>query len=302
MRQSLDVLTFFVVKRPIRDPKTAESGGILGRGDQQQTTNTKPMRFDFKTPTPEDLPRPILAVARDYPPGHTVPRHHHKRAQLVHAESGTMVVTTDDGVWMVPPERAVWVPAGVDHCIETGGQLAMRSLYVEPHAAPNLPRACCVVDVPPLLRSLILAAIDIPPLYDLDGPDGRMMRVLVDQLERLSTAPLHLPMPSDTRLKRVAEALLRDPADGATLDQWARRTGASPRTLARLFARETGLTFGAWRQRLRLLKACEMLAARRPVTQVALELGYDSASAFIAMFRRAFGVPPKRYFRERRPA
>lgn len=256
------------------------------------------MRLSITAPTPEDLPRPVLAVARDYPARHHIARHQHRRAQLVYAEAGVMTVQTATGVWVIPPERAVWVPAGVEHAIDTGTGLAMRSLYIEKDAAPRLPKACCVVRVSPLLRELIGRAVDLPALYDENGPDGRLMRVILDQLETLPVAPLHLPMPRDARLKRITDALVQDPANAEPLRRWARRAGASTRTLARLFAKETRMSFGAWRQQLRLMKALEMLAARRPVTEVALDLGYASPSAFIAMFRRAFGVSPKRYFRD----
>jgi AraC-like DNA-binding protein len=260
------------------------------------------MRATPTTPTPEDLPRPALAIARDYPARYHIARHKHRRAQLVYAEAGVMTVKTATGVWIIPPERAVWMPAGVEHAIDTGSDLAMRSLYIEESAAPHLPKTCCVVRVSPLLRELIGRAVDLPALYDEDGPDGRLMRVILDQLETLPVAPLHLPMPRDARLKRITDALAHDPANAEPLSRWARRAGASPRTLARLFLKETRLTFGAWRQQLRLMKALEMLAARRPVTQVALDLGYASPSAFIVMFRRAFGISPKRYFRDAKAA
>lgn len=259
---------------------------------------TAKMRATPTTPTPEDLPRAVLAIARDYPARYHIARHRHRRAQLVYAEAGVMTVATDTGVWIIPPERAVWVPAGMEHAIDTGTGLAMRSLYIEERAAPLLPKTCCVVRVSPLLRELIVRAVDLPALYDEDGPDGRLMRVILDQLETLPVTPLHLPMPRDARLKRITDALIRDPANGDPLSRWARRAGASARTLARLFLKETRLTFGAWRQQLRLMKALERLAAREPVTQIALDLGYTSPSAFIAMFRRAFGVSPKRYFRD----
>lgn len=242
----------------------------------------------------EDLPRPIVTLARDLNAGDEIPPHAHRRAQLVYAASGVMGVTTIQGVWVIPPERAVWVPGGVVHRIEAKGPVRMRTLYVE--AAPGLPTRCCVVTVTPLLRELILRAVDIPALYDVDGADGRLVSVIQDELVELPTAPFHLPMPPDPRLRRLTESLARDPGNRDTLSRWASRVGASGRTLARLFSRETGMTFGRWRQQLRLLKALELLAMRQPVTGVAFELGYESPSAFIAMFKRAFGVSPARYF------
>ena len=242
-------------------------------------------------------PRPVVTLASDYPTGHVIAPHRHNRAQLVHASRGIMTVTAEAGTWVVPPQRGLWLPAGMEHAIAINRNVEMRSLYIAPDAAPGLPERCGVVDLPPLLRELILEAMAIPPLYDEDGPDGRIMRVILDRLRSLPAAPLHLPRPQDPRLARVTEALRAEPGDGRPLEAWARTAGASSRTLARLFQRETGLTFRAWRQQARLLQALVLLAEETPVTTVALDLGYDSPSAFIAAFKRAFGVTPARYFR-----
>ncbi len=245
----------------------------------------------------QDIPRPVVAAATDYPAGQATRWHEHPRAQLVYAISGVMAVTTGDGVWVVPPERAVWVPGGMPHRVDFPTDVKMRSLWVAAEATQGLPTACCVVTVSPLLRELIRAAVDLPSEYQAEGPEGRLMAVILDQLRVLDQAPLHLPWPEDPRLQRLAEALVDDPARDATLDDWAATAGASARTLARLFVKDTGLTFGAWRQQARLLKALELLAAGQGVTSTALDLGYDSPSAFIAMFKKALGVSPGRYFR-----
>jgi len=248
----------------------------------------------------EALPRPVVAFANDYPAGHLITRHRHRRAQLLYAAAGVMRVATALGVWVVPPQRAVWIPGGVEHEIGCAGVVRMRTLYVDPRVVPGLPETCRVVDVPPLLRELLLRAVALPPLYDPDGPDGRLMRVILDQIETLDVAPLHLPVPTHPRLAPILAALLARPDDATDLDAWGRRVGASGRTLARLFLAETGMTFGAWRQQARLLAALTRLAAGDKVTTVALDLGYDSLSAFIAMFRRATGTTPGRYFEARR--
>ena len=245
------------------------------------------------------LPRPVAATATNYPPGHSVDWHSHKKAQLIYGISGVMTVTTASGTWVLPPGRAVWVPAGVEHRVDIAGHGRMRSLFVAAAAARDMPGECAVVTVPGLLRELILRAVELPKLYDPAGPDGRLMEVILDQLRQLKPTPLYLPSPADARLKRIADAIAADPADRTPLADWAKRAGASARTLARLFVKETGLTFGAWRQQARLLKALEWLADGRPVTAVALDLGYESPSAFIAMFRRALRVSPGRYFKGR---
>ncbi len=257
----------------------------------RQTPLTDPAEFS-------DNPRPVVTLANDDPAGYEIVPHRHARAQLVYAAQGVMTVTATAGSWVVPPQRAVWIPAGAEHTVRVDRAIAMRSLFIRPDAAPRLPQACRVVTVSPLLRALILRAMSIPPLYDEAGPDGRILRVILDELRALPSAPLHLPRARDRRLARVTEALLADPADARGLEAWARAAGASPRTLARLFATETGLTFRAWRQRARLLHALVELAARKPVTSVAFEAGYESPSAFIAAFKREFGTTPARYFRD----
>ncbi len=252
----------------------------------------------------EALPQPIHGYAADYPAGHVIPPHHHRRAQLIHAESGVMTVHTDAGAWLVPPGLAVWMPAGTTHQVRAVTAIRMCTLYIAADAAPWLPRDCRVVAVPPLLRELIRRAAAISHDYTPDGPDGRLMAVTLDQIRDLPAAPLHLPMPRDRRVLAVAEALLRNPGDTRELEAWARTAGASARTLARLFLAETGLSFGQWRQRRRLLAALTRLAAGEPVTSVALDLGYASPSAFTAMFRRELGTAPTRYLRpdrEREP-
>ena len=191
------------------------------------------------------LPHPVVAMASDFPNGHRIEPHAHARAQLAYASVGVMRLGTAAGTFVVPPERAVWMPAGTEHWITASGALALRTLYIKPDAAPDLPVACRVVAVAPLLRELILAAMTMPQAYLPDGPQARLMSVILDQIRTLPAAPLHLPMPRDRRIKPMAEALRDDPADRRTLAEWAKTVGASERTLARLFAGQTGLSTGA---------------------------------------------------------
>jgi AraC-like DNA-binding protein len=242
------------------------------------------------------VPRPVVCLASEYPPGHEIAPARHARAQLIYASAGVMTVNAPQGAWVLPPQRAVWVPGGTPHWTRTASALSMRSVYIDAHAVPGLPEACCIVTVSPLLRELLDAAMRLPALYDERGPAGRLVAVLLDQIRTLPVAPLHLPQPRDARLQRIAAALHADPADNRTLAAWGRAVGASSRTLARRFLAETGLTFRAWRQQLRLLAGLERLAHGDSVTTVALDLGYETPSAFVAMFRRALGTSPGRYF------
>ncbi len=242
------------------------------------------------------VPRPVAAMAKDFPDGYHNPRHSHERAQLVFAAHGAMLVSTSAGSWAVPPQRAVWMPAGVTHEIRMVGAVAMRTLYIRQDAAARLPAGVRVLAVSPLLRELILRACALPIAYDEDGPAGRIMAMILDEIAALPTVALDLPLPRDARLGRICRALSAELGATRTLSDWGRDAGASPRTLARLFVKETGLTFAAWRQQARLLAATAMLAAGEPITRIALELGYESPSAFTAMFKRALGAPPSHYF------
>lgn len=245
----------------------------------------------------EDLPQPVVAYGRDLAAGEILPRHHHRRAQLVYASSGVMTVTTPSAVYVVPPQRAVWMPGGVEHKIDARSDVAMRTLYFDVDDKAGLPTEVCVLHVTPLLRELVVAAVASGPKYEPDSPQSRIMAVILDQILTQPVASLALPMPVEPRVLRVVRALIADPADSRDLAHWARAVGASKRTLTRLFARETGMSFRLWRQQLRLLRALELLAAGTSVTAIALELGYENTSAFITMFRRCLGTTPTHYLR-----
>lgn len=242
-------------------------------------------------------PMPVTAMAADYLPGHVTKKHLHPHAQLVHAVHGVMVVSTAQGQWIVPPTRGMWMPANTVHWIRMVGRVQMRTAYIRPDASAGLPTQCTVLNMPPLLRELILAAIDIPLPYDADTRNGRLMRLLLDEVLLVPTLPLHLPHPTDGGLQEICEEIVATPDSALTLADWGARLGLDPKTIQRRFARETGMTFGQWRQQARLLAALEKLAAGVKVVDVALDLGYDSPSAFATMFKRQFGVPPSGFFR-----
>ncbi len=244
----------------------------------------------------QDLPRPLGVLARDVPDHQVTRWHSHKRAQLVYAASGVMLVRTRSGEWVIPPQRAVWVPAGIQHETETVGNVAMRTLYIEPAAAKRLPGDCRAVNVSPLLRELILRAATLPLLYSKQAPVVRVMRMILDEIRESPMVPLHLPVPKDPRLARICNRILAEPARHETLEQLARRESMSKRTAERLFLRTSGMSFVKWRQQARLLAALTRLAAGKPVKQVAYESGYTSQSAFTSMFKRTLGTTPRRYF------
>jgi AraC-like DNA-binding protein len=240
-------------------------------------------------------PRPFAGMAKDFPDGFCIAPHSHPRAQLTWAASGVMTVTAARGSWVVPPNRALWIPARTRHAIHMSGAVAMRAIYVDPGVAGAAGGECKVIPVSPLLRALMLELVAAPLDYDEGGRIGHAAAMLLDEIRAADPLPLHIPMPVDRRLLRVCEVLLREPGRRDSLDQWALWTGSSSRTLARLFERETGLRFVHWRQQVRLAAALARLAQKRDVAAVARAVGYDSASAFSAMFRRTLGKTPRDY-------
>jgi AraC-like DNA-binding protein len=239
----------------------------------------------------------VRSLSYDYPSGHRVAPHVHDWHQLVYAVRGVMTLTTAAGSWIVPANRGVWVPARVEHAIRMSGAVSMRTLYLDPRVARDLPRDCRVVDVPPLLRELIVDAVDRGSLDRRVAAERHLAQVLLDQIRALRAIGVHLPEPRDARARRVAERLADDPADARTLAALARGSGASARTVQRRFRAETGMTFDAWRRQLRLAHALTRLAAGGSVTEVALDAGYTSVSAFVSIFRRTFGETPGRLYR-----
>jgi AraC-like DNA-binding protein len=210
-----------------------------------------------------------------------------------------MTVTTKNGIWVVPPQRAVWVPMGMEHEILTCGRLSMRTLYIKGDCLADLPQECRVVTVSRLLRALILHAVSLPRLYDLKGVDARIMSVILDQIRSLPViAPLDLRIPQDPRSRKIYRALVDNPADNRSLEDWGRKVGACSRTLTRIFRAETDMSFRQWRRQFRILEATKRLGRKEPVTNIAFDLGYDSPSAFICMFKRALGRTPGQYFKQ----
>lgn len=239
------------------------------------------------------VPRPVAAMAKSFPDGHLIARHHHPRAQLLHAVAGLMKVDTDAGTWLVPPDQALWIPPGIAHEIAVTGRLEMRTLYISPDASAGLPDECVVLAVSPLLRELVVRATQLPVDYDEDGPGGAVMQLILAEIQAARSLPLHLPMPRDRRLLRLCSMVQADLAAAHSREHYAARVGLSPRSLTRLFRLETGMGFVEWRQKARLLAALPRLGAGEPVTEVALALGYGSPSAFAAMFRRVLGITPR---------
>jgi AraC-like DNA-binding protein/mannose-6-phosphate isomerase-like protein (cupin superfamily) len=247
----------------------------------------------------QHVPRPIAVLVDEYPPHFMDPPHSHERAQLLYASAGVMSVMTDDTSFTIPPQRAVWMPAGVRHQALCRGHVSLRTLYVEPGADARLPDRCQVLKVSNLLRELILEASDLPVEYALDGREARIMQLILDEIAVAVEHPvqaLQVPMPQDERLLRACRLVMDSPGDEADLDHFADLSGMGRRTFTRAFRRETGISFSEWRQQVRLAHALSLLSLGGAVTTVAFDVGYNSPSAFTAMFQRAFGVAPSHYF------
>ena len=238
----------------------------------------------------------ISTLTHDYRAGHAIPLHFHEADQLVYASRGVMTVRTGEGIWVVPTDRAVWIPARISHTITMSGIVAMRTLYFRKGLAKSLPRSCCVVNVSALLRELVLQACTFPKLNAKIPVQRHLIEIVLDQLEGIQTVPLQLRNLSDPRARRIMETLHNDPGDSRPLSSLCKLGGGSKRTIERLFQQEAGMTFGKWRQQLRLMRAMQLLAEGAKVTHAALESGYSTPSAFISMFRKTLGTTPTAYF------
>ncbi|WP_246753251.1 AraC family transcriptional regulator, partial [Methylobacterium organophilum] len=208
----------------------------------------------------QDVPRPVAVMPKTYAAGMHLDRHFHPRAQLLYATSGLMMAFAEDGTWVVPEGHALWIPPRLPHAVATHGAVSMCSAYLDPAAVRSFPASCRVIAVSRLLASALTALAEEPVLYAVDGRGGHLAALVLDEIGRAPATPLALPLPRDPRLRRVCLALIEDPASEADLDAWADRAGASRRTLTRGFRAETGLSFGDWRARARVIRALALAA------------------------------------------
>jgi AraC-like DNA-binding protein len=238
----------------------------------------------------------VRSFACDYTTRYTIQPHHHTWHQLLYASAGAMTVHAGRVSWMIPPGKAVFIPAGCSHSIRMWGLVAMRSLaFPATVAPPELPlHECRVLAVTPLLRELILRIIGLSALDSRIPAHQHLLKVLLDEMTAAPVEPLVLPLPLDPRALAIARHLLETPANNEPLNLLARRHGAARRTIERFFHKETGMPFGLWRQKVRLLESLRLLSEGKSVTDAALDTGYSSVSAFIAAFKQTFGSTPGR--------
>ncbi len=243
------------------------------------------------------LPRALYGQTEALPNHVLGYRHSHPWVQFSYAISGVLEVQTAQGRFIAPPQRAVWIPAGIKHRVYCATHTQVRSLYIDNQVLSDPPSNCRVVEVTPLLKELIRAFGELPVEYDENSAEGRLAAVLLDQLTHAPDMGLMLPLPADKRLQKIVTQLQKHPDATDTLNQWAQRLQLSEKTLSRLFVQQTGLTFRLWRRRLRLLHALPLLEQKQTVTEVALACGYESTSAFIAAFGEHFGSTPGEFFK-----
>jgi AraC-like DNA-binding protein len=253
----------------------------------------QPLRFPWSDLDVDDRSAPVIVVRVDVSrTKEEVPDHSHRKGQLVFALAGGVTCRVPTGLWMVPPHCAVWIPGGMQHSNRATANARLFFVYIEPEIV-ELPNRCCTLSISPLLRELIVE-LSAAAAGD-EAREKLLAQVLLRELPRMPVQELHLPLSSEPRLKRIAAVLAKDPSDRSTLAEWAGRVALSESSLARLVVRETGLSFGRWRQQLHLIVALRELTSGASVQQVSADLGYDSVAAFITMFKKALGKPPARY-------
>jgi AraC-like DNA-binding protein/mannose-6-phosphate isomerase-like protein (cupin superfamily) len=225
--------------------------------------------------------------------------HSHKKAQLLLALSGVVTCEVENGIWIVPPRSAIFIPGGIRHRLTVAGKVHCYVTLIRANVGSTLPPECMTITVTALLRELIVRSSEFPSTYKTNGPEARTAELLLDEIRVAQTGDLHLPMPSDARLRLIYRQIMANPADRGTLDSWARHVGIGKRTLARIITDEAGMSFGRWRQHLHVMLALQRMAGGSTVQEVALDLGYESAGSFVTMFRKALGTSPGRYMSER---
>jgi AraC-like DNA-binding protein/mannose-6-phosphate isomerase-like protein (cupin superfamily) len=235
----------------------------------------------------------VATLAHDYPSGFQVAEHAHGSDQLIYAISGLMEVSYGQSMWLIPPHFALWIPARTHHRIRMSGPVSMRTLYLRTGLTVRSEPRCAVLHVTPLLRELIVETVRVSQLRVRNRYECALRDLLISQLQRASPLPTFVTLPREARALAVAQAVLRNPAESKAMAALCAEAGASVRTIERVFRKEIGIDFESWRRQVRLTKAVELLVSGFSIKEVAYKIGYRQSSAFVEMFRRTFGIPPK---------
>lgn len=251
---------------------------------------------DMYLPTDHDVPRAALGFVCEWEKGFMNAPHEHWRGQLIYATSGSLQVISATGTWIVPPERAVWMPPGMEHAVKAVTQARARFLYLDPVVFNHLPDSVTVIHMTSLMRECLLSFLTLPRLYDEQGSAPHLLAIMVNELRKVPVMPLHLPEPESPRLREATAELVANLAAPPKLTRLAGHAGLSVRSFERHFLRETGLTWRKWVSQARLMEAISQLSNGVRVGDVAHALGYEGSSAFVAMFKKATGHTPGKYF------
>ncbi|MEL7129537.1 MAG: helix-turn-helix transcriptional regulator [Pseudomonadota bacterium] len=240
------------------------------------------------------LDQPMVGASVEYAAGFIHPVHSHDRAQLLFASRGIMATDVPGASFFIPPGRALWIPSNVPHKVACRSAVSLRTLYFTPESVPQS-LECKILEISDFLRALILEAVTFSADSRNASREKRISQLIIDEIADMPTAPFKIPLPSDKRLLSICDEIKKTPSSKNTLEEWAVFAGMSKRTLTRSFRMETGMGLSAWCQQARLLEGLSLLESGRAVTDVAYDVGYNSPSAFSAIFRKTFGVSPKTY-------
>lgn len=239
--------------------------------------------------------RTVVGLKDEYPAGYVDPAHSHQRAQLLYARTGVMSVVTESSTFAVPPQRALWMAAGVSHEVSCRSDVSLRTLYIDPQAVDHEHGHCRLIEVSDFLQSLIIEIVNFDLRADYSEREQLIVKLLLQEIWTMPHAPYHVSMPRDERLWRACQLITEDPANPASLDELAEVACISRRTFTRVFRQETGMSFAVWRQQMRLMEALSLMGSGRSITATAYDVGYNSPSAFTAAFHRTFGLSPSQY-------
>ncbi|MDG2523009.1 helix-turn-helix transcriptional regulator [Caulobacter segnis] len=244
---------------------------------------------------------PVLAFEDGLPARHVGPSQTHDCGRLILALEGVMTVSAEEASCLLPPHRAAWIPAGVPHDISTREKVRFQTLSLK-LGLDRLPATTRVFEVSPLVRALIGEVVCFTVRHEFGAREAALTELLVGEMERMPRVGATTSLPADRRLRRVCEAIIADPSDNRPIDDWALLAGMGRRTFTRTFRTDMGMSLAAWRRQVRVMEAASRIAAGETINVVAYEVGYESPSAFIAMFHRVLGAPPAAYCRELRAA
>jgi AraC-like DNA-binding protein len=267
----------------------SEFSGIMTKSIANRTIPAVDLGFIINP----DLP--VISLSMDVYETKCAEKHCHPRAQLIYSSEGTMKVVVKDKMWLVSSRQAIWVPSMLEHQVYFLKSNHIRNLFIDPSVANRLPNACFAIDVSPWLKELVLKAVSIGCTYDMDSPNGRIITVLLDELATIKPTKCFLPVSDNLTIRKVIDVLLQNPGDERSMEEFASIACITPRTLSRLFSKELGLSFHEWRKQVRLLEAIIRLEKGHSIKEISFELGYNSPSAFIEMFRKWFGISPGKY-------